>query len=126
MKLIEKGRDPPAQFFDQPEVPDYHEWYWIAFGELSTERQVGMSLGPIPRSAIFSYAAEYGLFGDEAERFNAIIREVDQSYIAMLYSKDQPNLNNQVAPTDIEGSKQVMDRLIARASLSRVHRRGKS
>jgi len=45
-----------------------------AFMELSTERQVGMSVGPIPLSTVRAYLAEFSL----PEWWGAVIARVDQ------------------------------------------------
>ena len=44
-----------------------------AIAELSTERQIGMSIGPIPVSAIEAYLSKYGL----PEWWMAVITRVD-------------------------------------------------
>lgn len=75
-----------------------------------------MGLGPIPRSAIMSYADESGLWGDSADNFATIIRMVDTEYLRLSNStdKDYPK-HEEVAVTDVEGTKQVLNRLVARA-----------
>lgn len=57
--------------------------FWAAFNELTTERQVGMSLGSIPSSFIWAYADRNGLDGDEADHLHAIIRKVDVGYLSI-------------------------------------------
>lgn len=116
MKLIEAGREPHPAFYQQPEILPWNSFYWEAFHELSTERQIGMGLGPIPRSCIMAYAAEQDLLGDAAEHFLDIIRRVDVEYLqsANSSSKDQPDTG--VSPNDTVGVGQVLERLKARAA----------
>lgn len=45
--------------------------------ELSTERQIGMSVGPIPVSAINNYLAEYGL----PDWWAPVISRIDKSLL---------------------------------------------
>jgi hypothetical protein len=55
--------------------------YWTAFNDLSTERQVGMGLGPIPIRATDWYAGRLMLTERETEAFVSIIRNVDVYYL---------------------------------------------
>lgn len=52
-----------------------------SFHDLSTERSVGMSLGPIPWSKIVMYADRVGLDFDVAEAFIDIIRTMDVAFM---------------------------------------------
>lgn len=63
-----------------PDLSDIEWFYWDAFWELSTERQVGMSPGPIPGSAIRDYAASDQ--GYNAACFSQIIRSMDDFYLS--------------------------------------------
>jgi hypothetical protein len=50
-----------------------------AYDALSTTRQVGMALGPIPWTAVDRYAERYGLTGDAFERLAVWIRMMDHA-----------------------------------------------
>lgn len=116
MNKIELGIEPPAQFLEQPEILPHNQFYWEAFGDLSTERQIGMGLGPIPRSAIQSYAKEFGITGDEYEIFQRIIRKMDNKYLEMSSSRKPRDDKGLVAPADDpERTRAVMDVIRARA-----------
>ena len=52
-----------------------------AFWDLSTERPIGFTLGPIPGSMIDSYAQRAGLDFDTMDLFRAVIRMLDDAYI---------------------------------------------
>ena len=56
-------------------------FYYSAFSELSTDRQIGMSEGWIPWGSIDRYAHRYGLTGWDFERFRILIRGMDIEYI---------------------------------------------
>ncbi len=84
MRLIEKGREPPEAYFQQPEIPEDLQFYWLAFFDLSSERQIGMGIGPIPRSQIRHYAIEHDILSrDEFEHFYRIVRAIDEEYITI-------------------------------------------
>ena len=53
-------------------------WY-EDFWTLSTERQIGFGLGPIPASAIERHVAGWGY--EDAEMFEICIREMDRLYM---------------------------------------------
>lgn len=53
-------------------------WY-EDFWRLSTERQIGMGVGPIPASAIDKHVAGWGY--EDAEMFEICIRELDGVYL---------------------------------------------
>lgn len=71
--------------------PDEHEpeinglgFYFDAFRELSTSRQIGMEVGSIPFTAIVEYSKIYEL-GD-LDEFLYIIRRMDETFLEMSRS----------------------------------------
>lgn len=65
------------------EVEPHLEIEWQAFWLLSSERQIGMGLGPIGWSAIDRYAERNGIDGsDELDRFHRLIRAMDAAFLA--------------------------------------------
>lgn len=67
-----------------------HPFYWDAFQELSTERQLGaMGYGFIPVSKIVEYARspELELTEEEQLAFKFIIRSLDSAYIELQTDK---------------------------------------
>ena len=61
---------------------------WEAFGQLSTDRPVGLIRGAIPWSSIDRYAARYRIEGEGFERFCRLIRAMDAAYVSHV--KDKP------------------------------------
>jgi hypothetical protein len=59
-------------------------FYWDAFHELSTERAIGMTIGPIPMSKMWWWADHVGLTSSEARAFVAIIRQMDIAYLNLV------------------------------------------
>ena len=109
--MMEQGREAPEEFYDRPEVEPHLNWLWIAFWELGTERQLGMSVGPIPGSKIRDYLRdELDLHDAEYERARAIIRKADDAYVGMLNRRndDKPKTADRAKATDGEGVKRVL------------------
>ena len=58
-------------------------FHWSAFVDLSTDRQMGFGVGPIPWSALDMYARRYGLDDpDEFDRFKRLVRALDGTFLA--------------------------------------------
>lgn len=57
------------------------QFYYQAFLDLSTCRPLGMSEGPIPWSALNTYAEREGLTDDDYDRFSSLIRAMDAAYL---------------------------------------------
>lgn len=81
----------PEWYEDEPVVEIADDFYMKSFYDLGTERQSGMSLGPIPWSKIVTYAQHYGLDPDVTEAFVDIIRTMDTEYMA--YNAEQQAKN---------------------------------
>lgn len=66
----------------KPELDDHLDFAWQAFVALSSDRQLGMSVGPIPWSSIDRYALRFGIDGgDDFEAFAALISAMDGAYL---------------------------------------------
>jgi hypothetical protein len=67
---------------DRPTVPDHLVFLWKAFWDLSSDRQVGMALGPIPWSSIDRYSVRHGVNNiDEFEYMLALLKGMDEVYL---------------------------------------------
>jgi hypothetical protein len=67
---------------------------WDAFWHLTTDRPVGFVTGPIPWTAVDRYAARHRIDSADAfERFHALIRAMDGTYLDHLERarKDKPD-----------------------------------
>lgn len=60
---------------------DGDEFYLSAFWELSTTRQFGMGVGPIPWNRMVQYAQFHELEEDVARAFVQVMREMDGVYL---------------------------------------------
>jgi hypothetical protein len=123
-KQFDEGRTPPKPFFERPEVEPHLHDYWLAFLDLTTERQSGMGAGPIPRSKIRDYASnECGLSGDEHESFCLVMVRVDEDYTSMVNSTSKDK--SAVPIDDVEGVKGVFDLIERRKEKEEKHKAGR-
>jgi hypothetical protein len=76
----------PEPLRDCPDV-DYLEWVYLAFMELSTCRAMGLTLGPIPWTAIRDYANELELVEYSRELLFSAIRGLDRVLLEYYGSK---------------------------------------
>ena len=68
--------------WDGPEMPELEPGlmiWWDDFSELSTDRQLGVSAGPIPHSTIAAHTMDWD--DDEAEMFRVCMRRMDAAYL---------------------------------------------
>lgn len=77
----------PQQLLDEPELHPGLGIYSKAFWELSTERQIGMGLGPIPHSAIVKYAHNYKMTDEQEGDLEYLIRKMDSRYLELNENK---------------------------------------
>lgn len=72
----EKGL-PTPELDREPTLCESGEWFYSAWSILSTDRQVGMSAGPIPFSAIDRFASRYELDRHEFETLFRVVSRID-------------------------------------------------
>lgn len=84
--LIKAGHQLPDPWRNIPQVESRLEWYFSAFSELSTCRQIGMGVGPIPWTAIVQYQDRHNL--KEELGFLELIRDMDLVYISFVEEKN--------------------------------------
>lgn len=81
-QAVRQGLPVPNKILNAPEVLPGLEFYYHAFVELSTCRNVGMVEGPIPWIAMDTYAQRLGLEGDDYEYFTTLLQTVDMMYLS--------------------------------------------
>ena len=57
------------------------EIIYRGFWELSSDRSIGMGLGPIPHTSIRAYVVEYDLEEEDEADFKYLIRKMDSFYL---------------------------------------------
>ena len=75
------GMPLPDKIANKPELITGLELYWKAFVELSSDRAISMAEGPIPWSSMNMWALRHGIFGDDFDRFVAVLRKLDEAYL---------------------------------------------
>ena len=91
--MIKVKSPTPSWFNDQPVHNRGDDWYLERFWELSSERQIGMELGPIPFSKIKETASEWQLSTRTAEGFTMIIRAMDREYLKWIEKEKAKSAN---------------------------------
>jgi hypothetical protein len=64
----------------RPELSGHLGFEWRAFRSLSSDRPVGLAMGPIPWSSIDRFADRYAIAGDEFDRFADLIQDLDEAF----------------------------------------------
>lgn len=77
-----------TEALDPPQILDGYGGWYEDFWRLSTERQIGMGLGPIPASAIDRHAEGWSY--EDAEAFEFCIRRMDEVYLMKSNKTEQP------------------------------------
>lgn len=81
----------PLWFRQRPQPSHDLLFFWDAFWDLSTERQLGMSMGPIPRISIKRYADEAGFDDEQYDMFRRLMRTMDAIYMKMILVRPTVN-----------------------------------
>ena len=76
------GYDIPETVADKPEVRTDLIFYWEAYLDLSQDRTIGFSLGPIPWRAINDWAIRYSITDpEEFQILKELIWKIDTAYL---------------------------------------------
>lgn len=81
------GRPIPDRINNAPTLTLGLEFYYAAFNELSTCREVGLGMGPIPWTEVRSYADSYGLPEEEAEDLHVLMAIMDEAFLKHFAQK---------------------------------------
>lgn len=80
------GQPLPDRIREAPELHLGLNLFYTGFLDLTSERQLGLGLGPIPTIAILEYCHMRGIKGEQAEDFLWLIKRLDKKYLD--WSKD--------------------------------------
>lgn len=86
------GEPLPDAIANAPELDEDLLFYFDAYLELSSERQIGMGIGPIPISSLWAYcdrlvALNVGFDSEDIYRFEKIIKGLDYIYLTNQNNK---------------------------------------
>ena len=68
-------------FPPQPLIDNHHFWLISSFYDLSTDRALGMSIGPIPYSSILRFIAFWDLEEESADLLIEVVKAMDSLYM---------------------------------------------
>jgi len=85
----EKGRPLPDWYTDAPAYLPGDQWFLTAFWKLSTCRAVGMTLGPIPVTAIWEFSARHGLDSDMSSTLEEVLARLDRTFLAHISPREK-------------------------------------
>jgi hypothetical protein len=83
------GRDVPERLKNAPELPLDLQFYFEAFCELNSCRQMGFAAGPIPITAIFAYSEHYGLSAIEEQDLIYYVQVLDRKFLDFAEKKNK-------------------------------------
>lgn len=84
---MERGAPTPKWVEEEPLSAPGDEFFLKAFWDLSTERQLGFTVGPIPASKIRSYRGAKGFSPAMMDLFESVIRAMDGAYLEWAESE---------------------------------------
>lgn len=91
---IRRRQPLPDAIADAPELYAGLEVYYEAFIELSTCRDHGMGIGPIPWTAVDRYAERHGFRGDGFSYLLKMVRAMDDAFIKHMKQKEKEGVSN--------------------------------
>lgn len=87
--MLEDGVELPDHIKNRPVLSLGLALYYNAFNDLSSCRVSGMSLGPIPWTAIRAYCDEHGIVDDQREDMFFHIGELDGVFLTESEKKNR-------------------------------------
>lgn len=75
------GEPIPERIKNAPKLESSLGFYYDAFFDLMSERQIGFGEGPIPTTAILRYSKHYELNSEEEADLLFFVRELDNAYL---------------------------------------------
>ncbi|APL99129.1 tail chaperonin [Bordetella phage MW2] len=75
------GMPLPNSIQNAPELNLGLELFYTGFLDLTSCRQTGMSLGPIPMLSILEYGMIHGIEGEQLDDFVWFVQRLDQKYL---------------------------------------------
>lgn len=84
------GTPLPDRIRNAPELNLGSELYYTGFLELTSCRQLGMGIGPIPLLSILEYCIIRGIDGEQGEDFLWFIQRLDAKYLDWSAARAKP------------------------------------
>jgi hypothetical protein len=104
LQQAQRQRGPiPQVILDAPELQIGLEWTYSAFGKLTTCRQIGMGIGPIPWTAINEFCVKHQLNSDDQDDFEYLIEQMDDAYVQHMNKKAERDKTMSTSRTPLKG-----------------------
>jgi len=88
VQCVREGLPFPDRIQNAPTLLMGLELFFLGFMDLSSSRQIGMGMGPIPWQAINQYCTSIELNEEQTEAMHHHIRELDTCYLKHKNKKD--------------------------------------
>lgn len=92
-QFVRDGVPIPDKIQNAPQLNIGLELYYVAFQELNSCRALGMTIGPIPWTAVKTYCDEHGIVSDLREDVFYYITQMDEAYLSYV-SKTSDDKNS--------------------------------
>lgn len=79
-QMVRDGQPLPDKIANAPRLGRGLDLYYIAFQDLSSCRNVGMAVGPIPWTAIKLYCDEHKIKGEQRDDVFFLVAALDEAY----------------------------------------------
>ena len=79
----------PDKIRNKPRLRYGLDLYWKAFADLSSDRMMGMTEGPISWRSIHAWGERNCILGDDFERLVSIVRTMDETYLKFRSSESK-------------------------------------
>jgi hypothetical protein len=79
----------PDQLLNEPELLQGLDLYYNAFWNLCSDRQLGMSVGPIPYSSIANYCKDWKLDEEMSDNMKKLVRKMDGTFLEWQEKKSK-------------------------------------
>jgi hypothetical protein len=81
----------PDALLNEPELLQGLSIYYDAFWEVFPDRQLGMSVGPIPYSSIVTYSKEWNLDEEMSATMLRLVRKMDNAFLEWQEKQSKKN-----------------------------------
>jgi len=88
-EALREDREIPDEIAFAPEIGSGLELYYYGFMDISSSRQIGMGLGPIPWKIVHDYCVALELDEDQTEAMHYHIAEMDGAFMEHNRSKSK-------------------------------------
>lgn len=79
----------PDKIANRPQLIPGLELYWRAYADMTSDREVGMGVGPIPWTAMHLWAVRHNIRGDDFDRLVLVLRGMDAVFMAHQAKKQK-------------------------------------